>query len=505
MTFPEYESYDGLGLAELIKKRVVTCEELLRAAIERIEQYNPKLNAVIHKMYDTASATIKATLPEGMFTGVPILLKDLLADYEGAPICFGSRYALNWISKNDSELVKRLKQSGVVILGKTNVPEFGLSPVTEPIAFGPTYNPWDLTRTAGGSSGGSAVAVASRMVPIAHAGDGGGSIRIPSAYCGVFGFKPSRGRTPTGPLNMRVWLGMVTEHAVSRSVRDSAAMLDALSGFEIGSQISQPKPKNSFLSQIEHSPKRLRIAVIDQPFFPVMVDPEYKKALQSAAKLCKELGHDVESAVLPHNEEDVFFAFLTMMISETSAGLKKLTKAMGRNPKKNELEIPTAALCQMGDKLSALSYAHAIWVLDMAAAAIAAFYEKYDVILTPTMPFPAPKIGSLKIGISEKLFIKFLRFFPYSSILEKLTKEASIKQFSFMAFTAMFNIGGQPAMSVPLYWDKQNMPIGIQFAGRINEDATLLQLARQLEMALPWDERKPITLDSEPRNFKMTS
>lgn len=492
MTFPEYESFDGVGLASLVQRGVISSSELLEAAIERIEFWNPKLNAVIHKMYDQARAAINAKLPAGPFQGVPILLKDLLAECAGTPISYGSRFAYNnhWVSKEDSELVKRLKKTGVQILGKTNVPEFGLSPVTEPELFGPTHNPWDLERTSGGSSGGAAAAVAARIVPIAHGGDGGGSIRIPSAYTGIFGFKPSRGRTPTGPLFMRVWLGSVVEHALTRTVRDSAAMLDALAGPELGSPIALPKPEHSFSSYLQSPPRKLRIALIEQPFFQATIDPEYKAALKKAAQLCQELGHEVEPATLSFND-DLAFAFLIIMIAETRAGVRELAKFIGKKPKSNELENITAMLCHAGDEFSAADYAWSVHVLDMAANKLAKFYEKYDVILTPTMPFPAPKIGACKPDRNEQFGIKLLRYLPYGQTLRQFVQRAAAKHFSFMAFTALFNICGQPAMSVPLYMDKKGMPIGIQFAGRINHDGLLFQLAHQLETAEPWADRKP--------------
>lgn len=492
ITFPEYESFDGLGLASLIQRGVISPLEVLEAAIERIELWNPKINAVIHKMYDYAEDQIKKNnIPAGPFRGVPILLKDLLGDCEGTPICFGSRFAYDnrWVSQIDSELIKRLKQTGVVILGKTNVPEFGLSPVTEPELFGPTRNPWDLTRSPGGSSGGSAAAVAARMVPIAHAGDGGGSIRMPAAYTGIFGFKPSRGRTPTGPIFMRVWLGMVVEHIMTRSVRDSAAMLDLLCGPELGSQIVLPKPERSFLSHLETPVRKLRIAVIEEPFFAAKVDPEYLDALKKAAQLCQDLGHDVEAARFPLND-DVAFALLNIVVAETGAGVKNLAKAIGRKPKSNELEKATAMLCHTGDEFSSADYASSVQILDAVGRRLAEFFEKFDVILTPTLPFPAPKIGEYKPDRNEQLALKLLRYLPYGPTLRQFVQRASAKNFAFMSFTALFNIGGQPAMSVPLYSDKKGMPIGIQFAAKLNHDAMLLQLAKQLEDAQPWEQKK---------------
>ncbi|MHB1948673.1 MAG: amidase [Gammaproteobacteria bacterium] len=492
ITFPEYESFDGLGLANLIQRKVISPAEMLNAAIERLELWNPKLNAVIHKMYDSAQNGIKIGLSEGSFQGVPLLLKDILADYAGAPMCFGSRFAFNhhWTSRQDSEVVKRLKKAGFVIFGKTNLPEFGLSPTTEPELFGPTRNPWDLERTPGGSSGGAAAAVSARIVPIAHAGDGGGSIRMPAAFTGLFGFKPSRGRTPIGPINMQVWQGMVVEHALTRSVRDSAAMLDVLAGPEIGSPISLPKPEYSYLNQLKTAPRALRIALIEKPFFTAQVVPSYLEAQHRAAQLCQELGHRIEPEAFILNE-DVPLALLIIMIAENTAALDALAKAIGRKPKSNELEKTTAMMCHAAREFNSEDYAWAQHTLDMVSLQLGTFFEKYDVILTPTVPFPAPKVGEYNLDHKEKLGIKLLSFLPYGRTLRQFLKQAAEKKFSFTAFTALFNICGNPAMSVPLYWDNNNLPIGIQFAAKVGDDLTLLQLAQQLEDAESWLDIRP--------------
>ena len=491
LTFPEYECFDGLGLASLIDRRVLSPTEVLTAAIERIELWNPKLNAVIHKMYDQAQSLLATDL-SGPFKGVPILLKDILAEYQGTPICYGSRFAYNAnnISQQDSEVVKRLKQAGIVIVGKTNLPEFGLSPVTEPLLFGPTRNPWDLEKTPGGSSGGSAAAVAARIVPFAHGGDGGGSIRMPASFTGLFGFKPSRGRTPVGPIFMRVWQGMVVEHALTRSVRDSAAILDVLAGPELGSSISLAKPRDSFTEQLIQPLSSLRIAVIDKPFFTATVHPEYREAQQRAAHLCMELGHRVTPETLLFSE-DLSFAFLIIMAAETAAGLKTLEKHLGRKPQNDELEKLTAMLVHAAEEFTSADYAWASYIIDMAGLKLARFFEKYDVILTPTVPFPAPKIGEYQPTSREKFVLNLMRYLPYGTTLRQAVQHAAAKKFTFMAFTALFNIGGNPAMSVPLYVDKEGMPIGIQFAGKVGSDAMLLQLAQQLENSLPWVERQP--------------
>ena len=491
-TFSEYESFDGLGLANLVQRRVVSPAELLDAAIERIEQLNPKINAVIHTMYDEARLSIQKNLPSGPFQGVPFLLKDLLADDMSTSLRMGSRFTDGYISPHDSEIVKRAKQAGLVIVGKTNTPEFGLGPVTEPEAFGATRNPWDVTRTSGGSSGGSAAAVAARMVPLAHGGDGAGSIRIPASFCGVFGLKPSRGRTPTGPVLMRIWQGMVVEHVLTRSVRDSAAMLDVLAGPEIGSSISLPKPARSFLSCLTERAPKLKIAVIEKPFFTSIVSSEYLSALQKAAQLCRDLGHHVESAVLNINSEEVSKAFLILISGETAADLRLLVNYLGRKPKHNQLERQTAVVCEAGEHFSAADYAWALQVLDTATQRVAEFFEKYDVVMTPTMSAAPPRVGKFKPDMIEQAMLELLRWVPKRKLLLKFIQRAGARNFSFAPFTPLFNISGNPAMSVPLYWDKRGLPIGIQFAGRYGEEAELLQLAAQLEEALPWGDKKAV-------------
>lgn len=490
-TFSDYESFDGLGLANLVHHGIVSPLELLNAAIERIENRNPALNAVIHKMYDQARLTIQNPSPEGIFNGVPFLLKDLLADYSGAPMHFGSRIANQYVSQNDSELVKRFKKSGLTILGKTNTPEFGLSPTTEPELYGPTLNPWNLTKSAGGSSGGSAVAVASGMVPMAHGGDGAGSLRIPAAYCGVFGLKPSRGRTPAGSAVMRIWQGMVTEHVLTRSVRDCAAMLDVLSGPELGSLISLSKSEETFLSSLEQPLPSLRIAVTHQPFFPSSIDPEYINALQKAALLCQELGHQVDWEAFQIKSSEVALANLIIISAETSASIKTIAKSLKIKPNYKELETATAVLCEVGEHFSAADFAWATHILDMTTRKSAEFFQKYDVILTPTMSAPPPNIGDTQPDRMEKNLLGLLRHIPYGPMLRRFARQASTKYFSFIPYTPLFNITGQPAMSVPLYWDKNGLPIGMQFSARFGEEKMLLQLAAQLEQAEPWANKKP--------------
>ncbi len=491
MTFPDYEAFDAVGLANLVQRGVVSPAELLQAAIERAEKWNPVLNAINYKMYDHARSMIRNELPAGPFCGVPFLLKDLLADYAGAPLSSGSRFTANWIPKRDSELVKRIRQAGLVIFGKTNVPEFGLSSVTEPTHFGPTRNPWNVARSPGGSSGGSAAAVAAGIVPMAHGNDGAGSIRIPASYCGLFGLKPSRGRTATGSDIMRMWESMVVEHVISRSVRDSAAMLDVLSGPELGSSISLPKPADSFLQRLEQPLAKLQIGLMDQPFFSGDVDPDVVSYLDKAGRLCQDLGHTVEPVSLKINSAEVARAYIIVIAGELAASIKRFADVLGHKPKYRDLERQTAVVCHIGEHMSAADFAWASDVLERASRHMAEFFKDYDVLMTPTMPGPPPLIGELAPDFVEQSMLELLTHVPFSSLLHKAIEHAATRNFAFYPFTPIFNISGQPAMSVPLYWDKQGLPVGIQFAGKTGDEATLLQLAAQLEQAQPWVDKKP--------------
>ncbi len=485
--FPEYESFDGLGLANLVKSGVISPVELLEAAIERVSLWNPKLNAVVHPLYDFARQAVQSEIPTGLFQGVPFLLKDLLAEYAGAPLSAGSRFVHGFMSTKDNEMVKRFKKSGVIIFGKTNTPELGTSFVTEPELFGPTRNPWDLARTVGGSSGGSAAAVAAGIVPVAHANDGAGSIRVPSAYCGVFGLKPSRGRTPVGPDVMRVWQGMVVEHVISRSVRDSAAMLDVLAGPELGSPISLPPAGYSFLAALEDRPVKLRIAFMEEAFFPAKVSEEHKKAVQDAASLCQQLGHIVEPAALKINNcDEVMQAFMTVVAAEFASLMKVLSKLMGKKPRRIDLELLNLLTYQIGINLKASDFVLAMKVFDRVERELAEYFQEYDVLITPTMPGPPPLIGELQPKTLEKIVLQLFSYLPFNFITRGIAKQLAARCFEVSPFTPLFNITGQPAMSVPLYWDKQGLPIGIQFAARMGDEKTLLQLAHQLEKAKPW-------------------
>ncbi len=492
-TFPEYANYDGLGLAELVRKKEVSPAELVEAAIERIEQHNPALNAVIYKMYEAARDTVKGQLREGPFTGVPFLLKDLLGAVQGVPTSSGNKLWKNIPAKQDTELVRRWKKAGVVILGKTNTPEFGLTPYTEPLSFGPTRNPWDTARTPGGSSGGSAAAVAARMVPLASGGDGGGSIRIPASACGLFGLKPTRGRTPTGPVLGEAWHGFAIEHVLTRSVRDSAAMLDATQGADVGAPYYAPPVETPFIETVTQAPGRLKIAFTGRPLLGKKVAPEVLQALEATLQLLKELGHEVVEAAPPVDGELFSLEFVKILAAELRADIEEAARAAGKKVSVNDFDPASFGLGMLGQALSAEEYASAARYLQTAAREVSRFMTGYDLLLTPTLSqLPVP-IGALQPAAGEQALIKLIGSFDGGNLLKLMgiIKPLAAATFEFIPWTPVFNVTGQPAMSVPLYWTEGGLPVGMHFVGRFGDEATLLRLAGQLEKAQPWAGRAP--------------
>jgi amidase len=492
-TFPEFGNYDGLGLGELVRTKQVAPAELVEEAIRRIEAHNPRLNAVIGKMYEQARKAAQEAVPDGPFQGVPFLLKDMHATVEGVPTCSGTSMLKDITQPHDSEITRRYRAAGVILLGKTNVPEFSLLPYTEPEAFGPTNNPWDLSRTAGGSSGGSAAAVAARLVPLAGGADGGGSIRIPSSCCGVFGLKPTRGRTPTGPDVGDIWRGFAQEHVLTRSVRDSAAMLDAIAGPDIGAPYWAAAPERPYLQEVTTEPGRLRIAFTSQPFLGHSVHPDCVKGLEATARLLEQLGHEVVEAAPQVDREAFAIAFLTMLAAETRDEIDWAAKMAGRKTRYADFETGTAALALLGEAFSAGKYAHALNYLFAAGRGIGCFFEDYDVLLTPTLASPPILTGSLQPSSGERFMIGLIGRLNAAWLMNALgvIKPLADKTFDFIPYTAVFNVTGQPAMSVPLQWNEAGLPIGMQFIGRFGDEATLFRLAGQLERAQPWADRAP--------------
>ncbi len=491
--FAEYTQHDGLGLAALVRRGELSAAELLETAIARIEAHNPALNAVVRKRYESARAEALGVDLAAPFAGVPFLLKDLLSTLAGEPTGSGTRLLATRPMPRDSELVRRFRAAGVVIAGRTNTPEFGLTPYTEPKCCGPTRNPWSHAHTPGGSSGGSAAAVASGMVPLASGGDGGGSIRIPASCCGLFGFKPSRGTTPTGPEFGELWRGFAIEHVISRSVRDSAAMLDATAGTDAGAPYAAPARLRPYLDEVWSDPGRLRIACTHQPLFghgPVHAD--CVAGLQASARLLESLGHAVEMAAPPVDAEHWARDYITVLAGETRAQIEELARLTGRKPRAGDFEPATYGLGLLGRSMSAAAYAAAANRLQLAARRLVPFFERYDLLLTPTLAAPPALVGALQPTAGERALLRLVNALDAGWLLDALgvIKPLAAKTFGYIPYTALFNATGQPAMSVPLHWNDAGLPIGMQFVAPFGDDAVLLRLAAQLEQAQPWFDRR---------------
>jgi Asp-tRNA(Asn)/Glu-tRNA(Gln) amidotransferase A subunit family amidase len=470
-TLQDYQRYDALGLAELVKRKDVTAGELLDSAVAAVEQANPAVNAVVTRMYDQARRAIAAGLPAGPFTGVPYLLKDLGAYYAGVPSTGGSNFFRDFVPDHDAELVLRLKRAGLVPFGKTNTSEFGLSTSVEPRLFGPTRNPWNLGHSAGGSSGGAAAAVASGMLPAAHATDGGGSIRVPASACGLFGLKPTRARNPSGPDVGEGWNGAAVAHAVTRTVRDSAALLDATSGPDVGDPYWAPPAKRPYAAEVGADPGRLKIAFTTAAWNGLPVHAECVAAVTAAAKLCERLGHHVEERRPEWDEDARGRASRIIASAHTRAALEARAEALGRPVTADDVEPLTWAMAEFGREVSAASYARAIPAMHRVGRSVGQFFTSCDMLLTPTMCEPPHKLGVLSLSNPDAdAYLKAL--------------------LGTIAFTSPFNSSGNPAMSVPLHWSRDGLPVGVQFVAPFGDEAGLFRLAAQLEQAQPWIGRR---------------
>ena len=467
------DQHDAIGLAELVRKRQVSPSELLDLTIARAEVLNPRFNFMAQKHYDYARRKIAVGLPQAPFTGVPWLLKDLNTYIAGELTEGGSRFYKGFRATVTSELVRRIERAGFVIFGKTTTPEFGLTGTTENKLTGDTRNPWNSDYITGGSSGGAAAAVAAGVLPAAHATDGGGSIRIPASCCGLFGLKPSRGRVPMGPPRTEGWGGMSTHHAITRSVRDSAAILDATWGVERGSRYGAPSPDGSFLSQVRRSPGKLRIALMVDPLSHSPVDPQCAEAARAAARLCESLGHHVEEAAPKIDTAQLAFASFAIMGPSIAADVADRAKATGIQPGPEVLEPITLGFIEYGKSFSGLDYARANTILQTAAITMGEFMADYDLILSPTLAAPPLKLG--RIGLTP------------DCDLQTWGQRAAL----FSPYAQIANMTGQPAMSVPLAMSAEGLPIGVMFLGRYGQEDLLFRLAGQLERTAPWAGRRP--------------
>ncbi|MEL6963181.1 MAG: amidase [Pseudomonadota bacterium] len=464
--------HDGLSLGERVKAGDLTAVEAVEAAIHRIESANDTLNAVVTKIYDRALDAAKAAKADGPFAGVPFLLKDLGGALADVPFTGGSRFFRDDCPPADSVLVQRYKSAGLIPLGRTNTPEFGLNASTEPVLFGATHNPWDITKSPGGSSGGSAASVAAGFVPLAHASDGGGSIRIPASCCGVFGMKTTRGRNTMAPYLGESLAGCSVEHVVSRSVRDSAAALDATAGPSIGDPYLAPPNDRPFLDESKIDPKRLRIAIASEAFNGTPVHPDCVVATERAGVLCEQLGHIVEPASPRFDAARLDRDYNALFSISASANIRQRAKFVGRELDPDKFERVTWAMMAKAETFSATDYVQLLNGLHSMSREICGFFEHYDLLLTPTLAQPPVPLGHLDMMMDD-----------LDAYVDRLWRFAS--------FTYQFNVTGQPAMSVPLFWNDDDLPIGVQFVGNYGDEATLFQLAGQLERAAPWHDRYP--------------
>ncbi|KPH07472.1 amidase (plasmid) [Rhizobium acidisoli] len=463
---------DGLALAAAIGSGRLSRRSVTSEAVARIRRVNPALNAIVDDLGDDAMAMTTASAPGGVFDGVPTVIKDLFMPVAGARMTNGSLVCGTVVAPFDAEVVRRGRATGISILGTTTSPEFGTSYTTESRLFGKTANPWSLEHTAGGSSGGSAVLVAARAVPFAFGNDGGGSLRVPASCCGIFGLKPSRGRVPMGPMIGEGWAGMGCNNIMSISVRDSAAMLDALSGMETGAPYAAPHDEDSLLSCCAKRPARLRIGLVTQ-LDPFGTSSQCLQAVEDAARLCEELGHHVETATLPVDAIEYYDTVFTIIGAQTRSFIGMIEEMGGRAVDRGALEARTRIILREKGEVSGANYAAAVDYIHAFGRRMGRLLEDYDVLLSPTLAKPPQLLGSFDMKDSEAL----------SDLIERFH--------SFSPFTSLFNASGQPAMSVPLCWSPEGLPIGAHFAAGFGREGLLFSLAAQLEEARPWAGRIP--------------
>ena len=466
-TFPEYESHDAVGLAELVRARRITPLELVMTAAERCESRNPAINAVVRTFDDFVLRSRPRNGRRSLLHGVPFLLKDAGAHYAGEPTGYACRLFDGFVPKRDSTLVRRYREAGLLIFGKTNTPELALAVTTEPRECGPTLNPWNPEHSPGGSSGGAAAAVAAGIVPAAHGSDGGGSIRIPASLCGLVGLKPSRGRVPTGPDRAEGWAGMAQHHVITRSVRDSAAFLDAVEGPEPGDPYHPPAHDGSWTEALDKPAGALRVALIEDAFNGAEVDPDVVEVVRDAARLCEELGHRVEQARCPLSPEQLHNCATLILSSHVNADIQARCKVLGRELRREDVSHVTWRMAQVGAQASASDYAAAMNNIQYIGRRMGEFSDQFDVLLSPTTAAPAPRLGEIDMDTED---LK-----GYMQATNRYT-----------AFTQLLNVTGQPAISLPLGLSSGGLPIGVQLAASQGGEGLLFALAAQLERARPW-------------------
>ena len=468
----ELAGLDATRCAALVRAGELTPLDLVDAAIDRAEQVNGTLNAIVTEMYDHARETARSHPGTGIFAGVPFLVKDFLAEVEGVRFTEASAFLGDHVPAEDSELVRRFRAAGLVFIGKTNTPELAIGPTTEPRLFGPTRNPWNTERTPGGSSGGAAAAVSARVVPMAHGNDAGGSIRIPASCCGLVGLKPSRGRVSLAPHYGDLFSGLVSELGVTRSVRDTAALLDAVAGPATGDPYFPPSPARSYTAEAERSPGALKIGFSTRAPPGDAVDPECERAVRDTAALCESLGHVVEEAAPDYEAEALWTHFTTLLAAGAAWAIADWERRTGRTAEPDHFEPFVWSFAERGRSLGAHDYLLAVQDMQRAVRDVSAYFTRFDLWLTPTLGQPPVELGTLvyRSGDPFEFRRRCGRFSPY---------------------TWISNASGQPAISIPLYWTASGLPVGLHFVAGWGEEATLIRLAGRLERARPWADRRP--------------
>lgn len=497
--FKEYGRYDAVGLAELIRKKEVSAEEVCREAVSRLDGLNSKLNAVVTRMTDQIDVQLKTSDPDKPFFGVPFLLKDAHHAFKGTAMSQGCAALKGRVSDYDAEIVVRYRNAGLIVLGKTNTPEFKMGYVTEPKVFGTTCNPWNSDYSCGGSSGGSAAAVAAGIVPMASGTDEGGSIRVPSSYCGLFGLKPARGRNPVGPDLSEAWSGISTSHVLTRSVRDSAAALDATCGWEAGAPYAAPSPGRPFLEELNQPPTTFRIAYTLRDAYGLKIDPQCCQAVQESVGLLKDLGHQVDEVAPDFDEKEVVLNLVMVMAAHVAAKLERIRLEYKCPVSLKTVEAQNLALGAIGRKLNVIDFITAKNSFRQAGVAMDELLKSYDMLMTPTLGQPPVKIGATAPGAQDRIAMKVADSPVGSALFSNRKVGRNIMGGLIdslvgpqMPLTPIANVTGLPAMSVPLYWTDENLPIGVQFIGRFCDEASLFRLASQLEKARPWFDKVPI-------------
>ena len=494
---PEVLAADAVGLGEMIASRAIHPREAVTTVMGQIERYEPDLNAVCARRYEQALREAERPLPASPLAGVPFLIKDMGQTVAGMPHTLGSPMRRDVIAERDSALVARYQAAGLLIVGQTNVPEFGASADTRSPLHGAARNPWDTARSPGGSSGGSGAAVAARYVPAAHGSDGGGSIRIPAAMCGLFGLKPTRARTPKGPRAAEGWFGLSVDHVLTRTVRDSAVLLDIAAGPDPGAPYFAPPPSRPFLEEASRPPGTLRIAVSTGAMLASKLHPEGRRAVEKTAQLLEDLGHRVAEARPAAEAGPLRRAMTVMVAADLARNIAAAGREAGRKPTEEMFEPGNWALAKLGRRLSAPALAEAIEHVKNAGRSIAPFFDDYDILVEATIAGAPPLSGAMDPSPRQLRALRTLGRAPGRAAVNLAVAKAAARSLDHIPNTPLWNATGQPAMSVPLHWE-DGLPVGVQFTARYGEESLLFRLASQLENARPWSHRLPPLLEKTP-------